>query len=188
MSLAIAGVAFLETQGTEAGDLAETFLGTEENDTQTVHLGDVLWEDRQSWAGLETQLGDAATLALQDALRSHADSCVTVAFNPAWLSYEAAPSRWRWSLGLYNVKVRGDVWVGRADASGTRPVQLRYKVFLSDVYDFGPSKWNGAVNGFYQLWEHGRADAFRVEGHGVNTRTFSYDSRTTDFYGIGLNW
>lgn len=198
VDMAKAGFAIgeLYKRGQEAGDLATVYLGTEENATQTVHVGDLLWEERGVWDGLEKQLRETASTALSSAYgivgRHGASSCVTVPFEPDWISFQPTRPRWTNSLGKFNVKVKGDVWVGAADASGTRPVQLRYKVFLSDVYDYelsgGLNPVDIASDAMWRLWDHGRADEFLVEGHGVNQRSFNYTSNRRDFRDIGLNW
>ena len=36
----------------------------------------------------------------------------------------------------------GDVWVGPVDQSGDRPIQIRYRSFMWDTYNFGKSFQN----------------------------------------------
>lgn len=190
-----AGLQFLgRVGGSEARRLAEVYLGPEENDEQTIHLGDLLWEERASWAALEGQLQDAAQVALNNAVATPSDTCQVFVLNTTWIGLSAdATNKWRYAIGDYNVTVRGDVWIGKADpVTGQREVQLRYKVFFSDVYDFESNAGTFAArtitNAFLRLWDHGRADEFLITGTGVNTRTFTYEAASADFSGIGLNW
>jgi hypothetical protein len=179
-------LSFLYSKGNDAGRLAETFLGAEKNSSQTINLGNLLWEDRQSWAGLEGQLRAEASSALAAARTTDPSGCVTVSFNPSWLSFEAVPSQWYWAIQHYNVKVRGDVWLGPADKTGIRPVQLRYQAFFSDVYDFELGNWK--TDAYWRLWDHGRADEFLVLESGVSTRVFNSTTAAADYSKIGLNW
>lgn len=68
-------------------------------------------------------------------------------------------------LGNFSYTIRGDAWIGPADASGNRAIQVRYRAFAWDWYDF-----DGALSGFGDLARYGWAKSYPIEiSSGVKT-------------------
>ena len=109
-----------------------------------------------------------------------AASSETIEFTSQWRGYSISPTAGDWwgALGHINWAIRGDVWVGPQNADGDRPVQIRYRPFVSDMYDFDDPKYAG-----YLLAEYGWANPFHVKGVG-NERTFDYSLSTLDPWSI----
>lgn len=55
-----------------------------------------------------------------------------------WGSFDAAQtgSDWHYTLGKFWVRMAGDAWIGQAGPDGDRPVQIRYRTFVWDIYNF----------------------------------------------------
>ena len=80
-----------------------------------------------------------------------------------WRAFDAASKTndWHYALGNFSVQLAGDVWIGPADRSGDRPVQIRYQSFMGDIYNFDPGQKFGS---FEDLAKVGIAADFRVTG------------------------
>jgi hypothetical protein len=62
--------------------------------------------------------------------------------NRSWTEFDTTDhtNDWHWTLGRFSVRMVGDVWIGPANQSGDRPVQIRYRSFMWDIYDFTPGQ------------------------------------------------
>lgn len=78
-----------------------------------------------------------------------------------WFTFNAASytNDWHWTLGHFSVRMVGDVWIGPANQSGDRPVQIRYRSFMWDIYNFG-----GDFANLEELAKHGMAADFLETG------------------------
>jgi hypothetical protein len=55
-----------------------------------------------------------------------------------WGSFdtEDTNSDWHYTLGRFWARMAGDAWIGPVGAAGDRPVRIRYRSFLWDIYNF----------------------------------------------------
>jgi hypothetical protein len=55
-----------------------------------------------------------------------------------WAPFDAAATTndWHWTLGHFSIRMVGNVWIGPTDTSGSRPVQIMYRSFMWDTYNF----------------------------------------------------
>jgi hypothetical protein len=55
-----------------------------------------------------------------------------------WGSFDAAGDSgdWHYTLGRFWARMTGDVWIGPAGPGGDRPVRIRYRSFVWDIYNF----------------------------------------------------
>lgn len=67
---------------------------------------------------------------------------------------------WTWTLHGFSIRMVGDVWVGPEDSSGNRPVQVRYRSFMWDVYNFNFQPFTNLED----LAKHGMAADFVETG------------------------
>lgn len=147
-------------------------------------IGDLLWQQRPAWASLEWQLRHNAQQALDRARSTPARSSATVPFDTGWYGYNATGRNdWHYALGHFSIRLRGDLWIGPADGAGNRSVQLRYRTFLWDVYDFR----GGEFSRFAALHDQGRAAEFLVTGAGRTIRR-QFTTATMRPGSLGLEW
>ena len=66
-------------------------------------------------------------------------NCPESQFPSSWPQYKPSSPNWVVALHTFSIRMIGDEWIGPADASGNRPVQIRYSSNMFDIYDFDPS-------------------------------------------------
>lgn len=128
----------------------------------------------------------AATLKL-----TPANSAVTRAFDTAgttqnWTRFDAADrtTDWHYAIGNFSIRMRGNVWIGPVDKSGVRPLQIQYRLYMFDVYNFTPGDRFGS---FEKLAEDGIAADFLITG-ASRTTTISTTSSALNPRFLVLQW
>lgn len=151
-----------------------------------INEGDLIWAERPLWSLYEYWLRDNVAKALNEAQSYPADEAALVPFSTGWQGYNATGdlNDWHNALGHFSVQLAGDVWVGPVDSDGSRPVQVRYRTFMFDVYNFDGQ---GELGQFRELATQGWAAEFSVYGAGS---TITFDSRTdsVDPQSLTLQW
>jgi hypothetical protein len=102
-----------------------------------------------------------------------------------WSPYDAAAydSDWHWALGHFSIRMVGNVWIGPADESGRRPIQIQYRSFMFDVYNFGGDEFSNLED----LARHGMAADFLEEGES-KTVTVTADLVSLNPQALDLSW
>jgi hypothetical protein len=86
---------------------------------------------------------DNAQKLLTQLASTPAGSSASLPFDTAgtttnWAGYTVTDKAdWYYALHGSSIRMRGDLWIGPAVANSDRPIQLRYRAFMFDVYDFG---------------------------------------------------
>lgn len=89
---------------------------------------------------------------------------------------------WFWVLHGFSTRMKGNVWIGPADGSGVRPIQIQYRSFMCDKYDF-----DGDYHNLEDLALHGMAAEFLETGASI-TITVSTDTAHLDAQSLPLQW
>lgn len=124
-------------------------------------MAKVIDKERPLWAMYEWQMRNAVNNQVDVMKTVDPGTSRTFTWSTGWFQYTATNpfSDVYQALRGFSIAQRGDIWVGPTDASGDRPVQIRYRSFATDVYDFGPEYVSA-----YILAEHGWANPFEVHG------------------------
>lgn len=144
-------------------------------------MPDLIDDERPLWASFEHSIRWEVNDLMDEVRAVPTDSSQTFTFTSGWRGYSISPTAGDWwgALAHINWAARGDIWVGPMDANGDRPIQIRYRPFVSDMYDFEESQYPSE----YRLAERGWANPFHVKGVG-NQRTFEYSLSTLDPWSI----
>jgi hypothetical protein len=100
-----------------------------------------------------------------------------------WSPYDAASytSDWHWALGHFSIRMVGNVWIGPANSSEERAIQIQYRSFMFDVYNFGGGEEFANLE---DLARHGMAADFLETGESktitVTTELASLNPQTLD--------
>ncbi|SHI29403.1 hypothetical protein SAMN02745244_00004 [Tessaracoccus bendigoensis DSM 12906] len=149
-----------------------------------LNIGDLIWEERPLWASYEYWLRTKVAEAKAEAATVPSDQSKVIPFSSGWQGYDAnGLNDWHFALGHFSFNVSGDLWVGPADSSGDRPVQLRYRTTMYDVYDFGGREFGWAK----ELATAGWAAEYYVWAEG-DTITKSATMNDLDPESLGLEW
>jgi hypothetical protein len=142
-----------------------------------------LREKFQSW------LRDYVAKSIATLRKTAPTEAVVVRFDTAgttqnWSRYKVVSnaSDWRWALGRFSIRMVGNVWIGPADESGRRTVQVQYRSFMFDVYDFGDEFAN-----LENLATHGMAAEFLETGES-RTITTAADLTALNPATLDLEW
>jgi hypothetical protein len=94
-------------------------------------------EQLQSW------LRTSVTAALRGLRDTSPDRSASVRWDSGaaargWGSFDAegTNSDWHYTLGRFWARMAGDAWIGPVGPDGDRPVRIRYRSFLWDLYNF----------------------------------------------------
>ena len=81
----------------------------------------------------------------------------------AWGSFDSddTNSDWHYTLGRFWARMAGDAWIGPVGPGGDRPVRIRYRSFLWDIYNFNAGSRFGNLE---DLAKAGMAADFLVTG------------------------
>lgn len=144
-------------------------------------LPELINDERPLWASFEHSIRWEVNDLMDEVRAVPADSSQTFTFTSGWQGYRISETAGDWwgALRHINWAARGDIWVGPMDANGDRPIQIRYRPFVSDKYDFEKLQYPSQ----YRLAERGWANPFLVKGFG-NQRTFEYSLSTLDPWSI----
>lgn len=144
-------------------------------------MPDLIDDERPLWASFEYSIRWEVSDLMDEVRAVPADSSQTFTFTSGWQAYRISETAGDWwgALRHINWAARGDIWVGPMDDNGDRPIQIRYRPFVSDMYDFEKSQYPSE----YRLAERGWANPFHVKGVG-NQRTFEYSLSTFDPWSI----
>ena len=147
-------------------------------------IGDLIWNEKPLWAMYEWQVREHVATATKAAGQTPPSTSKTVSFDSGWFPYSATGhTDWYYTVAHFQIRVVGDVWIGPED-QGDRPIQVRYRLFMFDVFDYGPT---GHFAEFKELAEAGWAAEYRVSGQ---TAMVTIDStvRTIRPREIKLEW
>lgn len=164
---------------TNAANLCRHFLDRT-GEEQYIDMPSLIDDERPLWASFEHSIRWEVNDLMDEVRNVPAGGSQTFEFSSQWRAYSISPTAGDWwgALGHINWAVRGDVWVGPTDANGDRPIQIRYRPFVSDMYDFDDPKYAG-----FLLAEYGWANPFHVKGVG-HQRTVDYSLATIDPWSI----
>jgi hypothetical protein len=119
-------------------------------------------EQLQSW------LRTSVTAALRGLRDTPSDRSASVTWDSGtaaagWRSFDAqdANDDWSYTLGRFWGRMAGDAWIGPAGPDGDRPVRIRYRSFLWDIYNFNAGSRFGKLE---DLAKAGMAADFVVTG------------------------
>jgi hypothetical protein len=155
--------------------------GTEYN----INMGDLVWNERPLWGALEWWLRDRVTQTYAAALSTPASGSAMYTFDSGWRAYEAPEGDWQQALHGFQFRVFGDLWVGPANSAGVRPVQVRYRSQMGDVYNFNENDWKQYP--FYNDASLGWAAEFWVSGE-TNSRIYETDSVSIQLGSLPFEW
>lgn len=149
-----------------------------------INAGDLIWEQRPLWASLEYWLRQQVGQKLSTLKATPANGAYSTTFSSGWQGYNATSGDFYGALGRFVFIVTGDVWIGPADSSGIRPVQVRYRSGYSDVYNFNPA--SAAQKPFYDAATKGWAAEFWTWGDtkAITIQTTSQLDAST----LGFRW
>jgi GH18 family chitinase len=87
-----------------------------------------------------------------------------VPLSTGWQLYAATGNNdWHYAMGSFSFAIAGTMSIGPANDAGVRPVQLNYRTYVYDLYDFGPG---GDFGQYAELVSQGRASEFWTYGEG----------------------
>lgn len=153
-------------------------------DSYQFPIGDLIWNEKPLWAMYEWQVREHVATAMKTAGQSPPSNSQAVSFDSGWFPYSATGyTDWYYSLAHFQIRVVGDVWIGPED-QGDRPIQVRYRLFMFDLFDYGPT---GEFAQFKELAETGWAAEYRVMGQSAMIAIES-TMRTMRPREIKLNW
>lgn len=150
------------------------------------------WIDMSDLLDEQTPLAAVEQWRLRDLVRSAAGSASslpaagskTVRFGSGWQQYgDTGNNDWHFAVGHFSVALTGDIWFGPEGSFGNRSVQIRYKMYMYDVYNFDGK---GRLGRFLKLRTEGRASEFWVYGE---TRTVTVQTNNNfSASGLRLEW
>lgn len=144
---------------------------------------DVAAREEPLRAMFEWQMRNGIDSHMSDIKKVDPDKAKTFSWGTKWFRYEAtAPLTDVYqALRKFSIAQKGDIWVGPRDQTGDRPIQIRYRSFLVDRYDFNAEyfdEWILAQNGWAQPFEiHGQSELIVYE-----TTLSKLDPWSTPFY------
>jgi hypothetical protein len=109
----------------------------------TVSMAGVYQDVPGFQAQLQSWLRTSVAAALRDLRDTPPDRSASVTWDSGgagrgWGSFDAdnSSSDWHYALGRFWTRMAGDAWIGPASPGGDRPVRIRYRSFLWDIYNF----------------------------------------------------
>lgn len=147
-------------------------------------IGDLIASEKPLQATYQRRVREHVATAMKAARRTPPSTSRRVPFDTGWFPYSATgQTDWYYSLAHFQIRVVGDLWIG-AEEQGDRPIQGRYRLFLFDLFDYGPT---GNFAQFKRLAKAGWAAEYRVWGQ---TAMITIDStmRTVRPGEIKLSW
>lgn len=151
----------------------------------TINMGDLIWSERPLWASIEWWLRDRARASYAAAAATPATGSAVYYFDSGWNLYEAKEGNWQQALHGFQFRVIGEVWVGQADSTGVRPVQIRYRSQMGDVYNFNKDDWKQWP--FYNDASLGWAAEYWVSGETL-IRAYTTDSSAINIDSLPFEW
>jgi hypothetical protein len=136
-----------------------------------ITLADLIDSQDQALKGsYQHWLRDGTRTAVDRLASTPPSEAATQPFDSDWQAYRIQDfGDWWNTLHAFSFRVKGEVWVGPADDAGRRSAQVRYRLFMYDVYDFDYSYW-----ALRRLHDDGYAAEFLVTGQS-NTITVKTD-------------
>ncbi len=147
-------------------------------------IGDLIVHEKSLRTMYERHVHEHVATAMKAARQTPPATSKRIPFDSGWFPYSATgQTDWYYSLAHFRVRVVGDLWIG-PEEQGDRPIQVRYRLFLFDLFDYGPT---GAFAQFKKLAVAGWAAEYRVWGQ---TAMITIDStlRTMRPREIKLSW
>jgi len=129
---------------------------------KTVDLSKLLGEFRNVRSDAQDALRVAVAQQLPQLKTVPVDGGKTFVLDSGWRgSHFGGINDAHFAVGGMSLRSFGDVWIGPSDNKGKRPVQIRYRTFLNDVYNFDIGKEFGS---FHYLVDENRASEFYTWG------------------------
>ncbi len=136
--------------------------------TYTIDINDLMADQPPLYKSFLHYLHSNATAALQKLKSTPANLCASLPIDSGWVGYVITnKDDWYYALRSFAYQLAGSVWIGKADSTGDRAVQIRFRAFVGDTYNFNTS--DPTYGKYEQLAIDGWAADFLDQG---STTTF----------------
>jgi hypothetical protein len=111
-------------------------------------------------------------------------ACGQLPINSGWVTYtDNSGDDWQYALHSFQYQLIGLAWIGSADATGSRPIQVQFQAVIADTYNFNAN--DASFARFEQLAKDGWAADFSVTGQ-TTVQTVAGESTTFTTTGLAL--